>query len=80
MSRYILTVLSPMGEEKRFESSTPFMPIAKGDVLSFRLFQDADALNLPARVVEVEHMLWQEPGDVEPGQMISVATVRYTLD
>jgi hypothetical protein len=80
MSRYVLTILSPTGEEKRFESSTPFMPIAKGEVVSFNLFQDADGLNLPLRVVEVEHMLWQEPGSVEPAQMVSITTERYRLD
>ena len=80
MSRYILTLLSPTGEEKRFESSTPFMSIAKGEVLSMILFQDSAGLNLPLRVVEVEHMLWNEPGAMEPVQMVSVTTEPYNMD
>jgi hypothetical protein len=80
MTRYVLLILAPIGQVKRFESSTPFMPIAKGDVLGFTLFHDAEGLNLPLRVVEVEHMLQQEAGSGHFVQTVTIITEPDSLN
>jgi hypothetical protein len=76
--RYTLVIMTPNGEEKRFESMQPFMQISIGDTFNMMLFQDAEGLNLPLQAVGVEHMIWQD--NVSINQMVVIYTKRVGLE
>lgn len=56
--RYLLEIYTPGSPDevsRSYESNTPFLPIARGDRLTFLADAVGDALS--ARVIDVEHII-----------------------
>jgi hypothetical protein len=70
---YILEIYEPnsnLDVWAEFVSLSPFMAINVGDFLNPTFFPKVRLLNYILRVVKIEHLIWNTPGDMKHKIMI----------
>lgn len=80
--RYILEIYDEGSTDTvaaRFEGSSPFMSLSKGDLINSRSWPDSSTTHI-LKVLAVEHLIWQLNGVITHHKMVFTEAVRDTKE